>query len=214
MSTLTSRRNADEDGTPTSSRRRAPFGRVLPPLAVIAVMSMVSLAALAPTKAWSSGDDARTQWAGAAGAADSQELDFSQTAAASVPTERHSFAAEAPPAPAAPAWASAPAVGVPDPGTAQAIGYEMVMARGWDENEWNCLSALWNRESGWNVYAHNTSSGAYGIPQSLPGEKMASAGADWATNPATQISWGLSYITSRYGTPCGAWQHSEERGWY
>jgi hypothetical protein len=109
---------------------------------------------------------------------------------------------------------SAPAAGVPDPGSAQAIAFEMVTARGWGSGEFDCLVSLWNRESGWNVYAHNPSSGAYGIPQSLPGDKMASAGADWATNPATQITWGLGYIESRYGTPCGAWAMSEEQGWY
>jgi len=109
---------------------------------------------------------------------------------------------------------SVPAVGVPDPGTAQAIAYNMVMARGWGAGEFDCLVHLWNRESGWNVYAHNASSGAYGIPQSLPGDKMASAGADWATNPATQITWGLGYIQSRYQTPCGAWAASEAQGWY
>jgi len=110
--------------------------------------------------------------------------------------------------------ASAPAVGVPDPGTAQAIAHDMVMARGWGQGEFDCLVALWNRESHWNVYAHNTSSGAYGIPQALPGSKMATAGADWATNPVTQITWGLGYIGGRYGTPCGAWGHSEAKGWY
>lgn len=109
---------------------------------------------------------------------------------------------------------TAPAAGVPDPGTAQAIAYEMVMARGWGQGEFDCLVALWNKESHWNVYAHNTRSGAYGIPQALPGEKMASAGADWATNPATQIVWGLGYISGRYGTPCGAWGSSQSRGWY
>ena len=108
----------------------------------------------------------------------------------------------------------APAAGTPDPGSAQAIALEMVTARGWGADEFNCLVALWNRESGWNVYAHNPSSGAYGIPQSLPGDKMASAGADWATNPATQLTWGLGYIQGRYGTPCGAWAHSEAEGWY
>jgi hypothetical protein len=108
----------------------------------------------------------------------------------------------------------APAAGTPDPGTAQAIAYGMVAARGWNSNEFDCLVALWNRESHWNVYSHNTGSGAYGIPQALPGEKMASAGADWATNPATQITWGLGYITARYRTPCGAWNHSQATGWY
>jgi hypothetical protein len=90
----------------------------------------------------------------------------------------------------------------------------MVTARGWGSSEFDCLVALWNRESHWNVYSLNTSSGAYGIPQALPGNKMASAGADWATNPATQITWGLGYITARYGTPCGAWNHSQAKGWY
>ena len=108
----------------------------------------------------------------------------------------------------------APAAGIPDPGTAQAIALEMVTARGWGSTEFDCLVALWNRESHWNVYSLNTSSGAYGIPQALPGSKMASVGADWATNPATQITWGLGYITARYGTPCGAWNHSQAKGWY
>ena len=107
-----------------------------------------------------------------------------------------------------------PAAGIPDPGSAQAIALEMVTARGWDSNEFDCLVALWNRESHWNVYSLNTSSGAYGIPQALPGDKMASVAADWATNPATQITWGLGYITARYGTPCGAWNHSQAKGWY
>jgi len=110
------------------------------------------------------------------------------------------------------AWS--PPFVTPDPGTAQAIAYDMVKARGWGDDEFACLVALWNRESGWRVNAYNASSGAYGIPQSLPGSKMATAGADWETNPATQISWGLGYIGGRYGTPCGAWGHSEAYGWY
>jgi hypothetical protein len=80
--------------------------------------------------------------------------------------------------------------------------------------QYGCLVLLWTRESGWNYQASNGSSGAYGIPQSLPGSKMASAGADWRTNPATQIRWGLSYIKSVYGTPCGAWAHSQATNWY
>ncbi len=108
---------------------------------------------------------------------------------------------------------AAPAAGKPDPGTAKAIGYQAVHARGWGDDQYNCLVALWNRESGWNVYAHN-GSGAYGIPQALPGSKMASAGPNWQSDPATQIAWGLGYITGRYGTPCGAWNHSQSSGWY
>jgi hypothetical protein len=90
----------------------------------------------------------------------------------------------------------------------------MVSARGWGAGEYDCLVSLWNKESGWNVYASNASSGAYGIPQSLPGSKMATAGADWQTNPATQITWGLNYISGVYGSPCGAWSHSQAVNWY
>lgn len=102
----------------------------------------------------------------------------------------------------------------PDPGSAQAIAYGMVRARGWGDDQFSCLVALWNRESGWRVNAFNRSSGAYGIPQALPGSKMGSAGADWETSAATQITWGLGYIGGRYGTPCGAWSHSQSTGWY
>lgn len=111
-------------------------------------------------------------------------------------------------------WGIAPAAGQPDPGTAKALALGMVAARGWGQGEFDCLAALWQKESGWNHFALNRSSGAYGIPQSLPGEKMASAGADWATNPATQITWGLGYIEARYGTPCAAWGHSQRKNWY
>jgi hypothetical protein len=107
-----------------------------------------------------------------------------------------------------------PAVAAPDPGSAQAIAREMVHARGWGDDQYSCLYNLWQKESNWNVYAQNRSSGAYGIPQALPGSKMATAGADWQTNPRTQISWGLGYIAGRYGTPCGAWGHSQQVGWY
>ncbi len=85
---------------------------------------------------------------------------------------------------------------------------------GFSSDQFGCLDSLYTRESGWNVTADNPTSSAYGIPQSLPGSKMASAGADWATNPVTQIRWGLGYIQDRYGSPCGAWAHSESVGWY
>jgi hypothetical protein len=85
---------------------------------------------------------------------------------------------------------------------------------GFGADQFGCLDSLWTRESNWNPAAHNASSGAHGIPQSLPGSKMASVGADWATNPVTQITWGLGYIQDRYGSPCGAWGHSESHGWY
>lgn len=102
----------------------------------------------------------------------------------------------------------------PDPGSAQAYAAQAVAARGWGNDQFGCLVSLWNKESGWRVNANNASSGAYGIPQSLPGSKMASAGSDWATNAATQIEWGLGYISGRYGSPCGAWGHSVDVGWY
>lgn len=85
---------------------------------------------------------------------------------------------------------------------------------GWDDSQFDCLDKLWTRESGWQWNATNPSSGAYGIPQSLPGSKMASAGQDWKTNAATQVKWGLGYIQQRYQSPCGAWAHSEATGWY
>ena len=96
----------------------------------------------------------------------------------------------------------------------RSLAKPLVAAQGWGDSEYQCLVLLWNRESQWNPYAENASSGAYGIPQSLPGSKMASAGADWRTNPITQINWGIGYIKGRYGTPCSAWAHSNAVGWY
>ncbi|WP_104084363.1 hypothetical protein [Cryobacterium sp. Y11] len=109
---------------------------------------------------------------------------------------------------------TAPAAAVPDPGSAKAYAYDAVAARGWGEDQYDCLVSLWQKESRWDVSAQNGSSGAYGIPQALPGSKMASAGEDWATNAGTQIEWGLGYVSGRYGTPCGAWAKSEASGWY
>lgn len=102
-----------------------------------------------------------------------------------------------------------------DPTAAQADAKAMLASYGWSTTtQWPCLYDLWNQESGWNVYATNPVSGAYGIPQALPADKMASAGADWQTNPVTQITWGLGYIQATYGTPCGAWQNEEDFGYY
>ncbi|MGC5166814.1 G5 domain-containing protein [Luteimicrobium sp. DT211] len=100
------------------------------------------------------------------------------------------------------------------PSGAKAIAASMVAARGWGSDQYQCLVNLWNRESGWSVTATNASSGAYGIPQSLPASKLASAGSDWRTSARTQIAWGLNYIAGSYGTPCGAWGHSQATGWY
>ena len=101
-----------------------------------------------------------------------------------------------------------------NPTEAQALGKQMMLDVGYAESEWSCLYNLWMRESGWRTTAGNASSGAYGIPQSLPASKMAAYGSDYLTNPRTQISWGLSYIKGRYGTPCGAWSSFQAQGWY
>jgi hypothetical protein len=98
-------------------------------------------------------------------------------------------------------------------GTPREIAAQLLDADGW-AGQFPCLDALWEQESGWNVYAENPSSGAYGIPQALYGSEMASAGPDWESDAATQIRWGLSYIQGRYGSPCGAWDHEEADGWY
>jgi len=96
----------------------------------------------------------------------------------------------------------------------QAYARFRVTEMGWGDGQFQCLVSLWNRESQWNYRATNSSSGAYGIAQALPGSKMNVVGPDWRTNPVTQIKWGLNYIADRYGTPCGAWSHSQATGWY
>jgi len=98
-------------------------------------------------------------------------------------------------------------------GSPKAIAQSMLAERGWS-GQFSCLNSLWEKESNWNPGAYNASSGATGIPQALPGSKMASAGSDWRTNPATQIEWGLDYISETYGTPCAAWSHSQANNWY
>jgi hypothetical protein len=102
-----------------------------------------------------------------------------------------------------------------DPTAAESDAKSMLASYGWnDTTQWACLYNLWDRESGWNVYAENPYSGAYGIPQSLPASKMAMFGSDYLTNPVTQIKWGLYYIHGTYGTPCGAWQNEVDYGYY
>lgn len=91
----------------------------------------------------------------------------------------------------------------------KAIARQMVPA-----DQFQCFSNIVNHESTWNYQAQNASSGAYGLVQALPGSKMSSAGADWRTNPATQIKWGLNYMNSRYDSPCGAWSFWQANSWY
>lgn len=107
---------------------------------------------------------------------------------------------------------TAPAAAPPS-GSSQQIAAAMLGSFGWSSSQFSCLDSLWERESGWSVTAANPD-GAYGIPQALPGAKMSSAGPDWQTDAATQIRWGLEYIKSMYGSPCGAWDHELATGWY
>jgi hypothetical protein len=99
-------------------------------------------------------------------------------------------------------------------GDPRAIAQVLLPRYGFSSDQFSCLDALWTKESGWDPAADNPTSSAYGIPQALPGSKMASAGSDWASNPATQIRWGLGYIADVYGSPCGAWSHSQANNWY
>jgi hypothetical protein len=99
-------------------------------------------------------------------------------------------------------------------GSPQQIAEAMLGSFGWSPSQFSCLDPLWAHESGWSVTADNAGSGAYGIPQALPGSRMASAGPNWQTDAATQIRWGLEYISGTYGSPCGAWDHEQATGWY
>jgi hypothetical protein len=98
-------------------------------------------------------------------------------------------------------------------GSPQQIAEAMLASFGWSSGQFSCLDPLWAHESGWSVTAENPD-GAYGIPQALPGSKMASAGPAWQTSAATQITWGLEYIKGTYGSPCAAWEHEQATGWY
>lgn len=198
--------------TSGSAERHVRRTWTLPAFSFVATLSFVMVSVIDPT----SGAAADVATYAPAERGPVQEFVADADVTASAETASYEIIEPEPepePEPAA-ATGFAPPAGTPDPGTAQAIAADMVAARGWGPAEFDCLVALWNKESGWNVYAMNRSSGAYGIPQSLPGNKMASAGADWQTNPATQITWGLGYIQGRYGTPCGAWAQSQRVGWY
>jgi hypothetical protein len=131
-------------------------------------------------------------------------------AAARVADAQSSAPAAQPVATAQPSPTSAPPVAS---GSPQQIAEAMLGSFGWSSSQFSCLDPLWTQESGWNVTAENPD-GAYGIPQALPGSKMASAGPDWQTDAATQIKWGLEYIQATYGSPCGAWAHEQATGWY
>jgi resuscitation-promoting factor RpfB len=102
----------------------------------------------------------------------------------------------------------------PHPDRSRSYAQEEATKYGWGASQFECLNKLWERESNWRHTADNPKSSAYGIPQALPGSKMASEGSDWETNPKTQIRWGLRYIESRYSNPCNAWQHFTKKNWY
>jgi hypothetical protein len=99
-------------------------------------------------------------------------------------------------------------------GDPKRIAASLLSSFGFGQEQMQCLIPMWTRESNWNRHAANPSSGAYGIPQALPGGKMAKFGDDWQTNAATQIKWGLWYVKSRYGSPCGAWSFWQRNHWY
>lgn len=140
-----------------------------------------------------------------------------QTKAASIAlaaagAEADQRAAEAAAAAAAAQAAALAAANTPD--GARATARSLAAGYGWGADQFQCLNNLWQKESGWNYRASNGGSGATGIPQALPGSKMASFGTDWADNATTQIKWGLDYIKRGYGTPCSAWGHSQSVNWY
>ena len=109
---------------------------------------------------------------------------------------------------------SVPGGAVNDPAGAKSYAAGRLAAFGWGQDQFQCLASLWTKESNWLTTATNPYSGAYGIAQSLPASKYASAGSDWLTSYRTQVNWGLSYIADRYGSPCGAWNHSVANNWY
>lgn len=146
-----------------------------------------------------------------AAAAEAAAKAAEEQAAAAAQRQSSSSGSRSSSAPAASAVAS---TGDNSPGAAQQAASNMLGDFGWGQDQFSCLVSLWNKESGWNYQAYNRGSGAYGIPQALPGSKMSSAGGDWETSAVTQVRWGLGYISGRYGSPCGAWDHSQSVGWY
>jgi resuscitation-promoting factor RpfB len=100
-----------------------------------------------------------------------------------------------------------------DPASNRVLGQQMATARGWSDTDFECIEFIVMHESGWHDDIVGPA-GDYGIPQALPGKKMATVAADWRTNPATQIEWMYRYVVARYGSPCGAAAHKRRTGWY
>lgn len=199
--------------TPTATavpRRMLRSALVMTSLAVAATGAVVSGGVLgSPAVVSSATDDLEAVVAGAGATAQTREPVLSRTydrRDAADPAKEAALAVDEGPA-------VTRSVDLAD-GDPRDIARAMLPDFGFSADQFGCLDSLWTRESHWNPAAHNSSSGAHGIPQAMPGSKMASVGSDWATNPVTQITWGLGYIRDRYGSPCGAWSHSEARGWY
>lgn len=166
-----------------------------------------TLSGAALTSRISSTVDATTEVAAASATQDKRDADAKAAAAAAA--ER---AAEARAAAAAAARKQAAAN---TPAGAKATASALASSEyGWGADQFQCLDSLWTKESGWNYQAVNANGGATGIPQALPGSKMATIASDWRTNATTQITWGLRYISQSYGTPCAAWAHSQASNFY
>ena len=131
-----------------------------------------------------------------------------------IPPVPSTLLAAAVPAPAVVVVAAASRSAVRVPLDPHVIADQLATGRGWSATQLGCLDTLWSRESGWDVHARNARSGAYGIPQALPGSRMAVVGTTWRDDATVQIRWGLSYIAGRYGSPCGALVAADRQGWY
>lgn len=140
---------------------------------------------------------------------DKQDADAAAAAAAAAQAKAEADAAAAAAAEAAAAQAAANT-----PAGAKATAASLASSQyGWGAAQFQCLNSLWTKESGWDYQAYNPS-GATGIPQALPGSKMATIASDWQSNATTQVTWGLQYIKDAYGTPCAAWSHSQATNFY
>jgi hypothetical protein len=197
--TLGERQRAHELAVARAAARRAAANRAAARKAAAAAAARAAAAAKAAAAAEAA---AAAKAAAAANAA-------AQQAAAAQPSATAQAAQATQAAPPVPVRAAP----VPS-GSPEQIAEQMLSQYGWSSGEFSCLEPLWAQESGWNVTAENPSTGAFGIPQAMPGSEMASAGPDWQTDAATQIRWGLTYIQERYGSPCGAWAHEQSDGWY
>ena len=162
--------------------------------------------------------DSQADQAAAQQAADEQAAAAEAEAQAAAAREAEAAAAAAAAAEQAAAEEAArvatASVPLDDPAGAKAYAASVLGSHGWDASQMTCLDTLWNKESEWLTSATNASSGAYGIPQALPGTKLAAAGGDWQTNYRTQVNWGLTYIESRYGSPCSALNFHYANNWY